>query len=108
MAALVHSSSSIISDGSQLRNALNTNGPPLPTLSQGLPPQTIEYEVDIDSMIDKYSLNTEQVWAFSMISEHSLDQKNEQLRMYLGGAGGTGKSCVINALREFFICRGQE
>lgn len=28
--------------------------------------------------------------------------------MYLGGAGGTGKSRVINALREFFIRQGQE
>jgi PIF1-like helicase len=27
--------------------------------------------------------------------------------MYLGGAGGTGKSRVINALKEFFIRRGQ-
>ena len=28
--------------------------------------------------------------------------------MYLGGAGGTGKSCVIHALKHFFVCRGQE
>ena len=28
--------------------------------------------------------------------------------MYLGGAGGTGKSRVIHALKHFFVCRGQE
>ncbi|KDR77060.1 hypothetical protein GALMADRAFT_66760, partial [Galerina marginata CBS 339.88] len=28
--------------------------------------------------------------------------------MYIGGAGGTGKSRVIDALREFFIRRGQD
>lgn len=75
----VHDSSSIISDGSQLRDALNTNGPPLPTLNQGLPPQTIEHHVDVNNMIEEYNLNTEQARAFSMISEHSLSQNNEQL-----------------------------
>ena len=28
--------------------------------------------------------------------------------MYLGGAGGTGKSRVIHALKDFFISRGEE
>jgi len=28
--------------------------------------------------------------------------------MYLGGAGGTGKSRIINVLRNFFISRGQD
>ena len=28
--------------------------------------------------------------------------------MYLGGAGGTGKSRVIHALKQYFVCRGQE
>ncbi|KDQ54424.1 hypothetical protein JAAARDRAFT_90231, partial [Jaapia argillacea MUCL 33604] len=29
------------------------------------------------------------------------------LRMYLGGPGGTGKSRVINALKDFFVQRNQ-
>lgn len=28
--------------------------------------------------------------------------------MYLGGAGGTGKSHVIHALKQYFVCKGQE
>lgn len=44
-----------------------------------------------------------------MISEHSLQQNNEQLWMYLvGGPGGTSKSSIINVLRKFFIHQGQE
>ncbi|KAF8181769.1 hypothetical protein BJ912DRAFT_800694, partial [Pholiota molesta] len=54
-------------------------------------------------------LNTEQARAFRIICEHSLNKNKdkEPLRMYLGGAGGTGKSRVINALKEFFVRRGQ-
>ena len=43
--------------------------------------------------------------------EHSklfVSKDVEPLKMYIGGAGGTGKSRVINALLEFFIRRGQE
>ncbi|KAG1849367.1 hypothetical protein C8R48DRAFT_614295, partial [Suillus tomentosus] len=31
----------------------------------------------------------------------------EQLRMYIGGCGGTGKSQVINVLKEFFHRRNE-
>jgi hypothetical protein len=98
----------IISDGSYLRNVLNTDEPGLPTISQGFLQQSAPNHVDIDDMIEKNTLNTEQARAFCMISEHSLDCRNEQLQMYLGGAGGTGKSRIINVLREFFICQGQK
>ncbi|KAJ6505077.1 hypothetical protein C8R45DRAFT_801633, partial [Mycena sanguinolenta] len=58
-------------------------------------------------VIAEYTLNTEQARAFRLISEHSLEQRDEPLRMFLGGAGGTGKSRVINALTDFFTRRDQ-
>ncbi|PPQ86519.1 hypothetical protein CVT26_008820 [Gymnopilus dilepis] len=58
-------------------------------------------------MIQEFTLNTEQARAFRLVAEHSLDRRNEPLKMYLGGPGGTGKSRVINALKEFFSRKGQ-
>ncbi|KAJ7194623.1 hypothetical protein C8J57DRAFT_951799, partial [Mycena rebaudengoi] len=52
-------------------------------------------------------LNKEQAHAFRIIAEHSLQKKPDQLRMFLAGPGGTGKSRVIDALREFFELKGQ-
>ncbi|KAG8942843.1 hypothetical protein FRC04_003474 [Tulasnella sp. 424] len=48
--------------------------------------------------------NPEQSRAFRIVAEHMLSEKNisEQLLMYLGGVGGTGKSHVINAIVELF------
>lgn len=61
----------------------------------------------IEDFVDKWTLNSEQACAFRIISQHSLRpyDRNNQLKMYLGGAGGTGKSRVINALRDFFRAR---
>jgi len=56
----------------------------------------------ITSTVKDYSLNTEQERAFRIIANHSLEPKSDQLKMYLAGMGGTGKSRVINALMEFF------
>ncbi|KAF9037307.1 hypothetical protein BDZ89DRAFT_910173, partial [Hymenopellis radicata] len=51
--------------------------------------------------------NTEQARLFPLIAEHSLTHNSPQLRMFLNGPGGTGKSHVINGLREFFELRNQ-
>jgi len=99
---------SIISDGSHLRNALQAHQPALPIINQEFPLQSTSDQVDINDLIEKNSLNTEQARAFRLIAEHSLDRRNEQLRMYLGGAGGTGKSRIISVLREFFVSQRQE
>lgn len=60
----------------------------------------------IDSIVEKWSLNTEQEQAFRIIATHASRSKmtmNEpKLRMYLGGPGGTGKSTVISAVKEYF------
>ncbi|OSC97382.1 hypothetical protein PYCCODRAFT_1338477, partial [Trametes coccinea BRFM310] len=52
-------------------------------------------------------LNTEQARAFRLVAEHSLKEKPDPLRMFLGGVGGTGKSRVIKALTSFFAARNQ-
>jgi len=106
-ASSVHHNNNIISDGSHLRNALNTHESYLPIINQDIHLRSKSNQVDISDMIEKNTLNTEQARAFRLISEHSLDKHNEQLCMYLGGAGGTGKSRIINVLREFFVCQRQ-
>src|SRR5277367_1414171 len=40
--------------------------------------------------------------AFRIVANHATSRKFEQLKMYLGGMGGTGKSQVIKALINFF------
>ncbi|KAF9005688.1 hypothetical protein BDQ17DRAFT_1240074, partial [Cyathus striatus] len=54
-----------------------------------------------------FTLNTEQHRAFSIVAWHSLSHTTTQLRMYLGGQGGTGKSQVINCLRHYFTSLNQ-
>ncbi|KAJ7086287.1 hypothetical protein C8R43DRAFT_829094, partial [Mycena crocata] len=56
-------------------------------------------------------LNVEQQRAFSIVTRQSQEDPTclrKPLRMYLGGAGGTGKSAVIDALTEYFVSTGQE
>ncbi|PBK94462.1 hypothetical protein ARMGADRAFT_876623, partial [Armillaria gallica] len=52
-------------------------------------------------------LNTEQSHAFKLIAQHSLESKPKPLQMFLSGAGGTGKSRMINALHDYFERRNQ-
>ena len=74
------------------------------TVLKGLSP---DCHVDIADIIQENTLNTEQARAYRIIAEHSLLEKPEALRMYLGGPGGTGKSRVISALKEFFDQQNQ-
>lgn len=61
----------------------------------------------IDSTVTEYHLNTEQERAFRIIANHASGFQEEQLRMYLGGMGGTGKSQVIKAIIHFFGLRNE-
>ena len=61
----------------------------------------------IDSTTKDFSLNQEQERAFRIIANHAISRNPEQLRMYLGGMGGTGKSQVIKALSRFFTERNE-
>jgi hypothetical protein len=56
----------------------------------------------IQENVNTFSLNTEQERAFRIIANHAISANPEQLRMYLGGMGGTGKTQVIKALSSFF------
>ncbi|THU94165.1 hypothetical protein K435DRAFT_668921, partial [Dendrothele bispora CBS 962.96] len=69
---------------------------------------TADREAFLKSVIERFTLNTEQERAFRIVADHSLQQGSPQLRMLLHGPGGTGKSHVIHALTEFFRIQGQE
>ncbi len=67
----------------------------------------------VQSLIDhtvkdkKFMLNKEQERAFRIIANHAVTPQSEQLKMYLGGMGGTGKSQVIKALMRLFKARNE-
>lgn len=62
----------------------------------------------IDATVLKFTLNKDQERAFRIVANHAASAVPEsisqppQLRMYMGGMGGTGKSRVIKALIHFF------
>ena len=59
----------------------------------------------VNATVKSFSLNSEQERAFRIIANHTISESPEQLRMYLGGMGRTGKSQVIKALSFFFETR---
>ena len=59
----------------------------------------------IEQSISKYTLNKEQERAFRIIANHASNPHSAQLKMYIGGMGGTGKSQVLKALSHFFELR---
>ena len=100
-----------MSDGSEFRQASEMGTQNQSILSteilNQIPATFTESDVDINAMIKEFTLNAEQARAFKIICEHSTGLQNEPLKMYIGGAGGTGKSQVINALKVYFERRGQ-
>ena len=99
----------LLRDGSRFREAQSMTDAAtcLPKVNQQMPTTDPDWFVDIDAMVQEFNLNTEQARAFRIITEHSFENNPEPLRMYLGGAGGTGKSTVIKALKSFFERRNQ-
>ena len=61
----------------------------------------------ITESIEKFNLNSEQKRAFQIIANHATSKPDDQLKMYLGGMGGTGKSQVLKALSYFFETRNE-
>jgi hypothetical protein len=61
----------------------------------------------IELVVQKFKLNTEQERAFRIVANHATIGNPTQLKMYLGGMGGTGKSQVLKALIEFFKDRNE-
>jgi hypothetical protein len=52
-------------------------------------------------------LNEEQERAFRIVANHATELEPEQLKMYIAGMAGTGKSQVIKALMRLFDVRGE-
>ena len=61
----------------------------------------------IESIIQEFSLNEEQERAFRIIANHVALDEIEQLRMYIRGMGGTGKSQVLKSVMKFFERRNE-
>ena len=64
-----------------------------------------EWQVTIEDIVKCFSLNEEQGCAFRIVANHACDPDMEQLKMYIAGMAGTGKSQVLRALSEFFSQR---
>lgn len=67
----------------------------------------VDVVVGMEQVVSSFSLNKEQERAFRIAANHSLCLSPEPLRMYIGGMGGTGKTQVIQALLEWFSCKGE-
>ena len=61
-----------------------------------------EHANQINEMVLEFGLNKEQERAFWIVANHFVSAHKDQLKMYLGGMGGTGKSQVLAALSDFF------
>ncbi|EEB97031.1 hypothetical protein MPER_03733 [Moniliophthora perniciosa FA553] len=62
----------------------------------------------IDDTLARFNLNVEQERAFRIIANHAASSHPEQLKMYIGGMGGTGKSTVLKALIHYFSVRKED
>ncbi|PBK94525.1 hypothetical protein ARMGADRAFT_927811, partial [Armillaria gallica] len=54
------------------------------------------------SILAEFHLNAEQDRAYSIIVQHAQSSLPEQLRMYIGGMGSTGKTQVLRAMMKYF------
>jgi hypothetical protein len=62
----------------------------------------------IDKIINEKQLNAEQQRAFHIIAMHIAGaHKDQQLKMYIGGMGGTGKTTVLQAVIRYLHSRGE-
>lgn len=64
-------------------------------------------EMTVEHLIREFALNREQEAAFRLTCNRATNARLPQLRMYIGGPGGTGKSRVVQAISTFFQQRGE-
>jgi hypothetical protein len=64
-----------------------------------------DWQNKMNQVAKDFQLNAEQEHAFYIVANHSCCSSSDQLRMHIGGMGGTGKSQVLKALIEFFKCK---
>lgn len=62
------------------------------------------WEASLAETIDRFGMreNQEQMQALMTIGKHFCQNSGQQLMMYVGGVGGTGKSHLINSIVHFF------
>lgn len=95
----------LVSQASDLTTLFNTPVPLRMTFAQDINQESrnlSEEKTNIDRLVDNFTLNHEQACAFRIIAEHCNTDCGEQLRMYIAGQGGTGKSCILSTIQEFF------
>ncbi|KIL54129.1 hypothetical protein M378DRAFT_56045, partial [Amanita muscaria Koide BX008] len=68
---------------------------------------TTEHECTINSVCQQFKLNEVQERAFKIVAHHLVIPHSDQLKMYIGGMGGTGKSQVIKAISCYFSSRNE-
>jgi len=66
-----------------------------------------QWWVTTNDVSKQFCLNKEQDWAFCIVTNHACCLDVDQLRMYIGGMAGTGKSQVLKALVKFFHLRNE-
>jgi hypothetical protein len=76
-------------------------------LTQQFRAKTAAAQKLIDDLVKQFSLNIDQERAFRIIANHAVGSKTEQLKMYIRGMGGTGKTQVIKALIQLFTPRNE-
>jgi hypothetical protein len=96
-----------IQDGNAYRNAQEFVEPATARITRDFEVADQEQTVDQNAVIMHWRLNKEQERAFRIVITQSLDVHEDPLRMFLGGAAGTGKSQVINAIKDYFEQSGQ-
>jgi hypothetical protein len=63
---------------------------------------SVQHRCEIDKLSLQFHFNDEQECAFKIVANHSVILSLAQLKMYIGGMGGTGKSQVLKAICAFF------
>lgn len=61
----------------------------------------------IDQVANKWTLDENQRHAFNLITTHSCERSPRQMKLFLSGSAGSGKSRVIRALQDFFSMKGE-
>jgi hypothetical protein len=97
----------LLADGNAFRNTFSTVSNQVLEIRQDIEGSEPENNVNIEAHIAKWTLNVEQARAFRIIANHSLQDRPDQLRMFLAGPSGAGGSRVLDSLRDFFQKRGQ-
>lgn len=68
---------------------------------------SVSDQMTLDTVVHDFNLNCEQERAFRIVANHVSNPYSEQLKMYIGGMGGTGKTQVLKSLMQFFKLQKQ-